>query len=110
LGVPVSRLLTRRLARIPLERVAGLAAVRLDSKSHRINSSPGEDVPLKPPSEAFSVFDPDRYEETREVPPSHLEYLERQRARGQLALGFVFVPHVLVAGPIELSGLELIEL
>ncbi len=110
LGVPVSRLLARRLVRIPLERLAGRAAVRLDSQTHWINSSPGEDVPLEPPSEAFSAFDPDSYEETLEVPPLHLEYLERQRVRGQVALGFVFVPHVLVAGSVDLSGLQRVEL
>ena len=107
LGIPISRLLSRRLARIPVERITGIAAVRYGSASHWINSSPGEDVPLEPPAHEFSAFDPDRYEETRVVPPRHLDDLERQRARGQLALGFVFVPHVLVAGPVELSGLEI---
>lgn len=51
LSVSISRLLSRRLARIPVERVAGIAAVRYDSASQWINSSPNEDVPLEPSTE-----------------------------------------------------------
>ena len=110
LDVPFSRLLERRLVRIPLSRIEGLAAVRYDSATHWINSSRGEDVPDEPPAVEFSPFDAAGHEEVGEVPALHLEYLERQKTRGELALGFVFVPHVLVAGPIDISGLELLEL
>ena len=41
-----------------------------------------------------------------QVPQLHTEYLLRQLARGERALGFVFVPHVLVGSPIDVSGLE----
>jgi hypothetical protein len=44
------------------------------------------------------------------VPRLHREYLLRQKERGELALGFVFVPHVLVGGPIDISRLELIDM
>ena len=111
LGVPFSNLLTRRILRIPVNRIAHLPAVRYNSKTHWINSSPGDaSVPLTPPEHEFFPFDPLTYEEVTEVPELHLEYLGRQLARGERALGFVFVPHVLVAGPIDVSGLESEEL
>jgi len=111
LGVPFSRLLERKLLCIPVERIANLPAVNYVSRSHWINSSPGEiGVPLTPPSEEFSPFDAVHYRETREVPALHSEYLLRQKSREALALGFVFIPHVLVASAIDISGLELIDL
>ncbi len=84
--------------------------MRYDSATHWINSSPGEDVAKEPPPEEFSPFRAETHDEPVDVPPLHLDYLERQKERGELALGFVFVPPVLVAGPIDISGLELIEL
>ncbi len=111
LGVAFSRLLQRKLVCIPVERIAMLPAVNYFSHTHWINSSPGEEgVPLTPPEEEFSQFHADQYRETREVPALHSEYLLRQKARGMLALGFVFVPHVLVGSAIDLSGLEMIDL
>jgi len=106
LGVPFSRLLQRRVVRIPVARLAGRPAVTYDSASHWINSSPGEDVPLTPPLNEFVPFDPAAYQELDEVPQPHLAYLAQQRDRGQPALGFVFVRHVLVHGPVDISGLE----
>ena len=111
LGVPFSQLLKRRLVRIPVDRIATLPAVRYDSKSHWINSSPGDSsVPLTPPEHEFTAFDAARYEEVQAVPNLHTEYLERQLKSGERALGFVFIPHVLVAAPIDLQGLEMIDL
>ena len=111
LQVPFSQLLMRRLVRIPVEHIAALPAVRYDSASHWLNSSPGDtSVPATPPEDEFSAFDPATYQETTEVPALHREYLERQLERGARALGFVFVPHVLVAAPIDLQGLEIIDL
>jgi hypothetical protein len=110
LGVPFSRLLERRVARIPVERLAGMPAVVYNSATHWINSSPGEDVPLTPPDEEFSRFDASTYAELSDVPQLHLDYLKRQIDRRELALGFVFIRHVLVAGPIDLSGIELFDL
>jgi hypothetical protein len=108
LGLPLSKLLERKLARIPIDRIAGAQAVVYDSASHWINSAPGEDVPLSPPDREFTPFDPATYRELFEVPALHLDYLRRQQAAGRPALGFVFVRHVLVAGPVDLSGIELV--
>jgi len=111
LGVPFSRLLERCLVCIPVERVATLPAVVFAGTSHWANSSPDdESVPRTPPDSEFQSFDASQYQETLEVPRLHREYLLRQKERGELALGFVFVPHVLVGGPIDISRLELIDM
>ena len=107
LGVPYSRLLERRVVRIPVQRIAGQPAVVYDSRSHWLNSRPGENVPASPPVDEFTPFDVDTYEELLETPRLHLEYLSDQVAAGKPALGFVFVRHVLVAGPVDISALPL---
>jgi hypothetical protein len=107
LGVTFSNLLQRSVLRIPLERIAGQPAVVYDSTSHWRNSRPElSDVPEVPPDSDFAPFDPATYEELTEVPPLHLDYLVEQRDAGLAALGFVFVRHVLVAGPVDVAGLE----
>ena len=107
LGVPYSRLLERRVVRIPVQRIAHQPAVVYDSRSHWLNSRPGEKVRSTPPEDEFTPFDAGTYQELLETPQLHLEYLREQLAAGQPALGFVFVRHVLVAGPVDISGLPL---
>jgi len=53
----------------------------------------------------FSAFEAATHSEPTNVPPLHTEYLLRQLSRGERALGFVFIPHVLVASAINVSGL-----
>ncbi len=107
LEIPFSVLLTRRVLRIPVERISHLPAVRYNSTTHWINSSPGDpNVPLTPPEHEFFPFSATTYEEVTQVPELHLDYLRRQQSRGERALGFVFVPHVLVASAIDVSGLQ----
>lgn len=107
LGVPLSNLMTRRVLRIPVQRITHLPAVRYNSATHWINSSPGDaSAPRTPPAHEFVRFDAAEYEEVTQVPQLHVDYLRRQQARGERALGFVFVPHILVASPIDVSGLE----
>ena len=111
LGVPFSQLLTRRLLRIPIDRIAHLPAVIYNSRSHWLNSSPGDSsAALTPPDEDFTPFDASLHMEVPEVPILHVEYLQRQLARGERALGFVFVPHILVTGQIDVSGLDPVDL
>jgi hypothetical protein len=90
-----------------VQRIAHQPAVVYDSRSHWLNSRPGEKVRSTPPEDEFTPFDADTYEELLETPRLHLEYLSEQLATGQPALGFVFVRHVLVAGPVDISGLPL---
>ena len=66
----------------------------------------GEDVPLVAPSDEFEPFDPARYREFDEVPEAHTAYLCRMRDRGQRPLMFVHIPHIFVAGSIDVSGLR----
>jgi hypothetical protein len=106
LGLPSSRLLQRRIVRIPVERLIGRNAVVYNSATHWINSSPGEDVALSPPESEFEPFEIGTYSEQTETPVLHIEYLERQRDRDEYALGFVFVRHVLVEGSIDITGLD----
>ena len=105
LGIPYSRLLERRVVRIPTERIVGLSAVVYDSRTHWLNSQPGQDVPATPPEDEFTPFSIDTYQELNGVPQRHLDYLTEQRDAGQPALGFVFIRHVIVAGPVDISGL-----
>lgn len=63
-------------------------------------------MPEAPPQSDFTPFDLNSYEELAEVPPMHLQYLREQQDAGLPALGFVFVRHVLVAGAVNVSGLE----
>jgi len=107
LGVAFSGLLERRVVRIPVERLVGRDAVIYDSRSHWLNSRPGQNVPATPLEDEFAPFDPSTYEELADVPQLHLDYLVEQREAGEPALGFVFVRHVLVAGPVDISGLPL---
>jgi len=111
LGVAFSKLLQRRVVRIPVDRIAGSAAAVYDSRTHWINSAPGDaTVASEPPAEEFSPFDATTYQELTEVPRRHLDYLAGQLARGRPALGFVFIRHVLVAGSVDIAGLELAAL
>jgi hypothetical protein len=108
LGMPMSRLLERRLVRIPVERIAGLPAVRYASTAHWINTRPDTaGAPTEPLAEDFSPFDLANYREPVDVPIRHVRYLREQHALGQPALGFAFVPHVLVLGAIDIAGLDL---
>ena len=94
---------------IPLERLHGCAVYWYRWKTPWINGYPGEDVPLSPPLEEFETFDWDRYRELTAVPPAHLAYLEQSKARGKPPLMFVHIPHVLVAGQIDTTGLRRIN-
>jgi len=111
LGVPFSNLLTRRVLEIPIERLSGHKAVAYASSAHWINSSPNDPTaPTEPPIEDFFPFDAATHREPTTVPLLHTEYLLRQFKRGERALGFVFIPHVLVASAIDVSGLVAREL
>jgi hypothetical protein len=106
LGLPPSRLLERSVVRIPLERIDGLPAVWYTGSGHWRNSRPGDpSVPATPPPEDFTPFEASRYRELDEVPGRHEEYLRAQRDLGEPALAMVFVPHVLVHGRVDLTGL-----
>ena len=111
LGVPFSNLLTRRILRIPLDRIAHQKCVAYCATVHWANTAPNDSTaPQVPPLTDFAPFDVPSHREPASVPPKHTEYLLRQQLRSEYALGFAFVPHVLVAAPIDISRLQLLQL
>ena len=57
----------------------------------------------------FEPFDPTRYRPLDRVPEAHLSHLRERAGTGRPARPFAFVPHVLVAGPIEVAGLRTVR-
>jgi hypothetical protein len=98
--------LTGMFFAIPLERIMHHPVVWYSATTLWINGAPGEDVPAVAPADEFEPFDPARYRELPDVPETHVAYLRRMKERGQRPLMFVHVPHVFVAGPIDVSGLR----
>jgi hypothetical protein len=90
---------------IPLERISHQRVVWYSAKTLWINGAPDEDVPDVAPAEEFEPFDPVRYQELPDVPDAHVAYLRQMKQRRQRPLMFVHIPHVFVAGPIDVSGL-----
>lgn len=106
LGMPFSNLLTRGVLEIPVERLEGHRAVNYTSSRHWLNTAPDDPTaPTMPPVEDFSPFEIAGYKECTIVPALHTEYLEEQASKGKPALGFAFIPHVLVASAVDISGL-----
>ena len=93
---------------IPLERILQHPVVWYSGRTLWINGAPHEDVPLVPPSDEFEPFEPDRYQPLDAPTPAHLAYLRRMKERGERSLMFVHIPHILVAGPIDVSGLNVV--
>lgn len=111
LGMPFSQLLTRQLVCIPIDRIAPLRAVQYEATLHWLNTAPNDpDAALEPLRSDFTPFDPTLYQEPQTVSSRHTEYLQRQVQRGEPALGFAFIPHVLVASPVDISGLARVPL
>jgi hypothetical protein len=94
---------------VPLERVAAQRVLWYRWQKPWINGYPNEDVPLTPPLDEFEPFDHRRYRELAEVTEAHLAYLRRLKQEGKRGLLFPHIPHVLVAGPIDTSGLPVIS-
>ena len=94
-GVEPGAWTTGRFFVIPLERIAGHTVLWLTQDVSRT-------VSCEP-------FDADRYRELAEVPTQHLDYLRMTGGRGTEARTFAFVPHVLVAGPIDVARLPTVR-
>ena len=90
--------------KIPVER---LPAERTVWFGYRTDFSP--DAGELPPDADFEAFDPARFRELEGLPAATLAAYREQLALGRLPLRFVRVPHVLVAGPIDVADLEEIE-
>ncbi len=105
-GVARTRGFTGLFFEIPLERILVHPAAWYRWETLWINGAPGENVPPTPPPEEFERFDASRYSELSAVPADHVSYLRRMKERGQPPLLFVHIPHVLVAGAIDVRGLR----
>jgi hypothetical protein len=105
LGIPQPTMMSGLYFAIPLERIMVHRVVWYSGKTLWINGAPDEDVPLVPPDDEFEPFNPQAYRELSEPTPAHLAYLKRMKHAGKRPLMFVHIPHILVAGPIDVSGL-----
>ena len=91
---------------IPLERILQHRVIWYSVRTLWINGAPNEDVPLVPPANEFEPFDPERYRPLPGPTQAHIEYLRRMKERGERGLMYVHIPHVLVAGQVDVSGLR----
>jgi hypothetical protein len=94
---------------IPLERILRHRVLWYRWITPWVNGYPEENVALTPPLDEFEPFDPERYEEFPNVPDRHRSYLRKMASANKPALTFVHIPHVLVAGPVDTSGLRVIQ-
>lgn len=94
---------------IPLERILVNRTAWYAWRTPWVNGYPGEDVPDEPPSDEFEDFDPVRYAPLPDVPEQHRHYLARMRSAGRRPLTFVHIPHVLVAGPIDIRECRIVR-
>ena len=85
----------REFFEIPVERIDARRAVWFER-----GALPLDDV---------APFDRIRYRELPEPPPAYREYLRDAKARGRRARPFAYVPHVLVAAPLDVSALALVR-
>jgi hypothetical protein len=105
LGIPQPTMMSGLFFAIPLERIMVHRVVWYSGKTLWINGAPDEDVPLVPPDDEFEPFNSQAYRELSEPTRAHLAYLKRMKHAGKRPLMFVHIPHILVAGPIDVSGL-----
>lgn len=94
---------------IPLDRILVNPTLWYEWRTPWVNGYPDEDVPMAPPSEEFELFDPLRYSPLADVPDLHRSYLTRMSQRNRRPLTFVHIPHVLVAGPIDVRGCRVVR-
>lgn len=90
----------RSFFRIPVERIVR-PAVWFESGALAADGSL--------PAEAVSRFDPTRYRELDGPPAPYLDYLRERQAGGRPPRPFAYVPHVLVAGPVDVARVDLVR-
>jgi hypothetical protein len=93
---------------IPVEQIVTHPTFWYRWETPWINGYPGEDVAARPPLDEFEPFGLERYQELGDVPAAHRSYLRRMKEEGRRPLTFVHIPHVLVAGAIDIRGLRVI--
>jgi hypothetical protein len=91
----------RRFFRIPVEQLAGRPSVWFASGALTAQGAL--------PGDAVTRFDPARYRELARPPARYLEYLVDERRSGHAPRPFAHLPHVLVAGPVDVAGVPLVR-
>jgi hypothetical protein len=87
----------REFFRIPVERIDASRAVWFAA-----GALTDDELIVEP-------FDPVAYRELHEPPPAFEELLRERREQGRPARPFAFVPHVLVAAPVDVAGVEVVR-
>lgn len=103
-GMPTSRLTKQTIFAIPLERVASQQCIWFRNRSSARPRSAAR-VAVEPAQDDYELFDPAKYRELTKVPTSYYEYVWLQQSLGHRAYLFATIPHIFVAGPIDVSGL-----
>jgi hypothetical protein len=101
----------RTYYRIPVSSLNGNRVVWYQARTIWLNAAPGEvgDVPSNPPADEFEAFDAARYSELTAIPPAYRPRLRESIATGRRPLTFVHIPHVLVAGSIDLADATIVD-
>jgi hypothetical protein len=109
--VPTGPMSERTYYRIPLESITANRVVWYQARTIWLNAAPGEgsDVASTPPRDEFEPFDFERYSELTAIPSAYRPRLRESLAKGRRPLMFVHIPHVLVAGSIDLAGAEIVD-
>jgi hypothetical protein len=109
--VPSGPMSERDYYRIPVSSLAGSRVVWYQARTIWLNAAPGEEgqVPGSPPVDEFEPFDAARYSELTAILPAYRPRLRESIATGRRPLMFVHIPHVLVAGSIDLAGATVVD-
>lgn len=94
---------------IPVERIESSRAVWFATGALD-EDDPGRDQhPPSLPVDQVTRFDPAAYRAIRHPPAKYLEYLNDRRERGRRPRPFAYLPHVLVAAPIDVRNLDVVR-
>ena len=99
----------REFFEIPVERIDASRAVWFASGALPDDPTRHPDDALSLPVTEVAPFDADRYAELVEPPQRYEAYLRACRDERRVARPFAHLPHVLVATPVDVSGLRLVR-
>lgn len=110
-GAPTGLMTQRTYYRIPVASITVNPVLWYRAVTIWINGAPGagSEVPAEPPAEEFEPFDVARYSELTALPDTYRPTMRDMIAAGRRPLTFLRIPHVLVAGAIELTGAEIVD-
>jgi len=99
----------REFFRIPIERIGGLPCAWFATGALAINDSAAKDAQPSLPLDEVTRLDPIAYRELAEPPATYHQHLACRRRRGRRPRPFAYIPHVLVAAPIDVAGWALVR-